>query len=43
VEIGTFIGYTGLFMLLTAMSLAKYPIIPKNHPYLEESIHLHEE
>jgi len=42
-EIGIFIGYTGLFMILVAKSLAKYPLIPKNHPYLEESINLEEE
>ena len=37
VEIGTFIGSLGLFALVVGMSLAKLPIIPKNHPYLIES------
>ncbi len=37
VEIGTFIGSLGLFALVVGMSLAKMPIIPKNHPYLIES------
>jgi len=36
-EIGTFIGFAGLFTLVGALSLAKYPLVPKNHPYLMES------
>ena len=35
-EIGTFIGFAGLFMLLTALSLSKYPLVPRKHPYLME-------
>jgi len=38
VEIGTFIGSLGLFALVVGMSLSKLPLIPKNHPYLNESI-----
>lgn len=37
IEIGTFIGYTGLFILILTSSLSKRPLIPKNHPYLNES------
>jgi hypothetical protein len=37
IEIGTFVGSLGLFALIVGMSLAKIPIIPKNHPYLIES------
>jgi hypothetical protein len=36
-EIGTFIGFAGLFLLVGALSLAKYPLVAKNHPYLMES------
>ncbi len=39
-EIGTFIGYAGLFILVLAMSLAKHPLVAKNHPYLMESFSL---
>ncbi len=37
VDVGTFIGSLGLFALVFGLSLAKMPIIPKNHPYLSES------
>ena len=40
-EIGTFLGYTGLFSLVVATALAKANLVPKNHPYLEESIYHH--
>jgi len=40
-EIGTFIGYAGLFMFVVITYLAKASLIPKNHPYLEESIYHH--
>ncbi len=39
IEIGTFIGYTGVFALVVALALSKMRIVPKNHPYMEESIH----
>lgn len=38
VEIGTFVGYAGLFVLVIAWSLSRIPLIPKNHPYLKESM-----
>lgn len=40
-EIGTFIGFLGLFLFVVFRSLAKAPLVVKNHPYLEESKHLH--
>ena len=40
-EIGTFIGYIGLFSFVVSTYLAKANLIPKNHPYLEESIAHH--
>ncbi len=36
-EIGIFIGFAGIFMLVGAISLSKYPLVAKNHPYLMES------
>ena len=37
VEIGTFVGFSGLFILIVSRALSLHPIIPKNHPYLNES------
>lgn len=37
---GTFLGFLGAFMLVTARSLAKAPLVPENHPmYLESKYH----
>jgi hypothetical protein len=41
IEIGAFIGYAGLFALVIAKALGSADLIPKNHPYLEESIYHH--
>ncbi len=41
IEIGTFLGYCGLFAYVVAWSLSRAALIPKNHPYLQESIHNH--
>ena len=38
VEIGTYLGFLGLFMFVVSRSLSKAPLVPKNHPYLQESI-----
>lgn len=38
ISIGTFLGYAGLFALVVATALSKANIIPKNHPYLAESL-----
>ena len=40
-EIGSFMGFTGLFIWVVTTWLAKASLVPKNHPYLEESIHHH--
>jgi hypothetical protein len=37
IEAGIFLGYAGLFSLVVAGTLASAKIIPRNHPYLEES------
>jgi hypothetical protein len=41
-EVGIFIGFAGLFtfLMLNALSKAK-SLVPKNHPFLEESLHHH--
>jgi hypothetical protein len=38
IEAGIFIGYAGLFSLVVATALSKTSLIPRNHPYLEESL-----
>ena len=40
-EIGTFVGFAGLFMLVTAWGLSRANLYPVNHPYLEESKNHH--
>ncbi len=40
-EIGFFLGFSGLFIFITARALASAPVIPMNHPYLEESLEHH--
>jgi len=39
VEVGTAIGFAGLFTFLVLRQLAKHALAPKNHPFLEESLH----
>lgn len=41
VEVGMFLVYAGLFLLVTMTTLAKVALVPKNHPMLEESVHHH--
>jgi len=38
IEVGSFIGFAGLFTWVVFWSLSKAPLIPKKHPYLQESI-----
>jgi hypothetical protein len=40
-EIGTFIGFLGLFLYYTFTRLEKAALVPKNDPYLQESLHHH--
>ena len=40
-EIGTFIGFAGLFMLVTAYVMRRANLYPSAHPFLEESRHHH--
>jgi hypothetical protein len=41
IEIGVFAGVAGLFLFVFGKALSKAPLIAKNHPYLEESVHHH--
>jgi hypothetical protein len=41
-EVGTFIGFVGLFAYMVSTALSKFKsLVPKNHPFLEESLHHH--
>ena len=40
-EVGAFLGFIGLFIFIVATRLSKAPLIPKNHPYLDESLKHH--
>ncbi|RLD71971.1 MAG: quinol:cytochrome C oxidoreductase [Bacteroidetes bacterium] len=37
VEIGSYLGFLGLFIFVVSRSLSKASLVPKNHPYLQES------
>jgi hypothetical protein len=41
IEAGSWLGFTGLFLLLVFIVLGKASLIPGNHPQLQESIHHH--
>ncbi len=41
VEIGMFLFFLGGFVTLVLSALSKRPLVVKNHPYLEESKHIH--
>jgi len=40
-ELGMFITFLGAFLFVLGTFLAKKPLMPKNHPYLEESLGHH--
>ena len=40
-EIGSFIGFAGLFIFIFMYKLSKSSMLPYNHPYLEESLGHH--
>ncbi|MCX6272870.1 MAG: quinol:cytochrome C oxidoreductase [Bacteroidetes bacterium] len=42
-EIGCFLGFAGLFALVTGWGLTRASLVPKNHPYLDESLYHHVE
>jgi hypothetical protein len=42
IELGTFLGFAGLFTYLVLNAVSKFKLlIPKNHPFLDESLHHH--
>lgn len=41
IEIGMWLGFLGLFLFVVKRALAKASLTVENHPYLDESIHLH--
>jgi len=41
IEIGTFLGFAGLFSLVVSKTLSAASLVPKNHPYLVESLDHH--
>jgi len=41
IEIGMFLTFLGLFIMITLRALTKAPLMPKNHPMYDESVHLH--
>ncbi|REK03466.1 MAG: quinol:cytochrome C oxidoreductase [Bacteroidetes bacterium] len=41
IEVGTMVGFLGLFLRTTFVELSKAPIVPQNHPMLQESLHHH--
>jgi len=40
-EIGLFMAFAGLFVYFIMNTLTKAPLVPQNHPYLDESKHHH--
>jgi hypothetical protein len=40
-ELGTFLGFAGLFLFLVFRQLEKASLIPTNDPYLDEALHHH--
>ncbi len=41
IEIGTYIGFAGLFIIFVGYCLSKAALIPKNHPLINESYYHH--
>lgn len=40
-ELGTMLGFLGLFLFVAFTALGRAALVPKNDPYLEESLHHH--
>jgi len=41
IEIGSFLGFAGFFALVTGYNLSKAALVPKNHPFIQESYQHH--
>jgi hypothetical protein len=40
-EMGMFLGFLGLFVFVVLNKLSKAPVVVKQHPFLDESLHHH--
>ena len=40
-EVGLFLTFAGVFTFFVLNTLTKAPLMPQNHPYLDESKHHH--
>lgn len=40
-EVGTFLGFLGMFINVVFRAISKASLYPKNHPYADESLHHH--
>jgi hypothetical protein len=40
-EVGGFMGFAGVFILVVARALSKANLYPKQHPFLEECLEHH--
>lgn len=41
VEVGTFLGFLGMFLFVVLNAISKRPLLVKGHAYLDESLHHH--
>jgi hypothetical protein len=41
IEVGFFLGFTGLFIFSVLRALSKASLMPKHSPFLDESLHHH--
>jgi hypothetical protein len=41
IEVGTYLGFAGLFALVTGYHLSKAPLVARNHPFINESYQHH--
>ncbi len=41
IEIGIWLGYAGMYLLMVFTALSRIKVVPVNHPMLKESIHHH--
>jgi len=41
IELGSFLGFAGMFAFVVARALKSAPLVARNHPYLEESLNHH--
>jgi len=38
IEVGSYLGFLAIFILVVCSGLSRFPLIQRNHPYLNESI-----